>query len=77
MRPVKLMTEDDMDDSDTIDFCDFDALEKLQEERARRQLVLTVKARNGDEKAKKSLSLFLKSEAIIKARARAMGFYWI
>lgn len=62
---------------DLIDFYDFDALEKLQETRARKWLRLQLRMRRGDQKAKKELQKLTAEDEEIKTRARKAGFYWV
>lgn len=59
-----------------IDFYDYDALEILQEERARMWLQLMALSESGDKQAKKALTEHNRDERIIKRRANAAGYHW-
>lgn len=62
---------------DYIDFYDWDALEKLQDKRAKKQMKLWLKAMKGDEKAKKALIKHEEQDAILKERAEETGYPWM
>jgi hypothetical protein len=60
-----------------IDFYDWDALEKLQEKRAKKEIKLWARLAKGDEKAKKALIKHEEQTEILKARAEATGYPWM
>ena len=60
-----------------IDFYDWDALDKLQKKRAKKQIKLWLKAVNGDEKANKALAKHEKETEILKERAVETGYPWM
>ena len=60
-----------------FDFYDWDALEKLQTTRNKKLMKLWMKARTGDEKARKALQKHEEVDRYIKENASKSGFYWV
>ena len=71
------MNFDDIFEPSAIDFYDWDALEKLRDQRRRKFMKLIVKANKGDEKAKKAIRKYEAEEDILKEKATATGYYWV
>lgn len=59
-----------------IDYYDFDALEKMQDKRARTRIKLYMRVKKGDPKAKDTMRKHNKETDEIKKRALAVGYYW-
>jgi len=69
------MKKEDSLNMHSIDFYDYDELEKLKESRAKKFLQLYQKSAQGDENAKKALQKHKQVDQKIKAKACAAGFY--
>jgi len=61
---------------DSIDFYDWDELERIQDKRSKKEFKLMMKSMKGDKKAEVALSKHRKESAIFKERAEATGYYW-
>lgn len=63
-------------DIDAIDFYDYDQLDRLRENRARKWLKLSVQAEKGDPKAKRAIKKHEALDRELKIRASITGYYW-
>ncbi len=62
---------------DSIDFYDYEKLEKLQENRARKWMKLFFKAKRGDAGAVEAIKKHEAEDREIKRRANQAGYYWV
>lgn len=66
----------DIFEPDAIDFYDWNELDKLQEKRAKKYIQLCMQIETGNFKAKATLKKHIAETRILKARAKATGYYW-
>jgi len=66
----------DIFDPDSIDFYNWNELEKLHERRAKKWLKLLQKIEKGDPRANEAMKKHEEEDRILRERARRTGFYW-
>jgi len=69
-------TQDDYCGPDSVDYYDYDALERLRELRSKQEFVLMKRVREGDDSARIDLVLHQMEDNELNERATETGFFW-